>query len=87
MAITIAPIVGKKEVILCHRDDGKLLYNCRAPMNTPDYLSFPLSAFARSWKAVLSPGDVLVMAAGTYHAARNLTKVCSHEFDKIGYVS
>lgn len=26
MSILIAPIIGQKEVIMCHRDDGRLLY-------------------------------------------------------------
>ena len=79
MTITIAPIVGYKEVILCHRDDGRLLYECQAPvLSVPDFDSFPLAAFVRSWKGTLEPGDVLVMPAGTYHAARNLTKCLSY---------
>jgi hypothetical protein len=47
-------------------------------MDIPDFDSYPLSAFARSWKVVLAPGDVLVMPAGTFHAARNLTPCLSY---------
>lgn len=77
-SILIAPIVGQKEVVMVHRDDGRLIYNCTAPLSPPDYITYPLSAFARTWKTVLIPGDVLVMPAGTFHAARNLSPCLSY---------
>ena len=102
-SIFISPIVGEKEVLMVHRDDGeslqstvqqnfqikyeipvclffvaRLIYNCIAPLTVPDFVTYPLSAYARTWKVVLLPGDVLVMPAGTFHAARNLTPVSNH---------
>ena len=53
-------------MILCHRDDGRLLSHCAAPMNVPDYLKYPLSAFSRAWKIILEPGDILVLPAGVW---------------------
>jgi hypothetical protein len=35
LSILIAPIVGKKEVVMCHRDDGHLLYYGDASVYEP----------------------------------------------------
>lgn len=78
LAILIAPIVGQKEVIMVHREDTHRLYQCRANVYNPDFGEFPLSSFIRAWKVVLEPGDILVMPANTYHAARNLTPCLSY---------
>lgn len=78
LSITIAPIVGRKEIILVHRDDGRLLYDTTTTPGDADYQSHPLTAFANAWRVVLSPGDILVMPAGTYHSARNLEPCLSY---------
>lgn len=78
LMILIAPIVGEKEVIMVHREDTHRLYHCRADVYNPDFGEFPLTSFCRAWKVVLRPGDILVMPANTYHAARNLTPCLSY---------
>ena len=35
MSILIAPITGQKELIMCHRDDGRLLYHGSASVTLP----------------------------------------------------
>ena len=64
MSILIAPIVGKKEVFLLHRD----------------FCNDASQAEHRScaWRTVLEPGSVLVMPPGTYHAVKNLTSSLSY---------
>lgn len=78
MSIVLCPVVGRKEVTMVHRDDTRLLYQCSVEMNAPDFSTYPLAAFARTWRVVLEPGDILVMPPGTYHAARNLDACLSY---------
>jgi hypothetical protein len=78
MAILIAPIIGKKELTLVHREDGRLLYHCSAPVSQPDCINYPLSAFIRAWKTTIARGDILVLPPGTYHAARNIEPCLSY---------
>lgn len=78
LLITIAPIVGKKEVTLVHRADGtQCLYQLEVDVENPDVDVYPLSKFARIWKSVLVPGEILIMPAGTYHQCRNVTPCLS----------
>ena len=79
LAILIAPIVGEKECVLVHRDDGKRnLYHLDAKLDKIDLQSFPLMSLARVWKTVLVPGEILLMPGGTYHQCRNLTPCLSY---------
>jgi hypothetical protein len=81
LAISIAPIVGKKECVLVHRDDGQqCLYHLAAPLD-PDAIdldAFPLLPQARMWKTTVSPGEILLMPHGTYHQCRNVTPCLSY---------
>ena len=79
LMITIAPIVGKKEVVLVHRADGpNCLYNLDADLTKPDLHHFPKMAFARVWKSIIEPGEILIMPQGTYHQCRNVTPCLSY---------
>ncbi len=79
LEILIAPIIGQKECILCHRDDGPdYLYNLQSKLDTIDLIRFPMTAFARVWKTVVKPGEILVMPHDTYHQCRNLTPCLSY---------
>mmetsp|Transcript_31755 Transcript_31755/g.93187 ORF Transcript_31755/g.93187 Transcript_31755/m.93187 type:complete len:1352 (-) Transcript_31755:118-4173(-) len=81
LAISIAPIVGEKECILVHRDDGQqCLYHLTAPLepNAIDLDAFPLLSQARIWKTTVSPGEILLMPQGTYHQCRNVTPCLSY---------
>jgi hypothetical protein len=79
LAILIAPIVGEKECVLVHRDDGnRNLYHSDARLDKIDLHSFPLMSFARVWKTILIPGEILLMPGGTYHQCRNLTPCLSY---------
>ena len=81
LAISIAPIVGEKECVLVHRDDGQqCLYHLAAPLE-PDEIdldAFPLLSYARIWKTTVSPGEILLMPQGTYHQCRNVTPCLSY---------
>ena len=81
LAISIAPIVGTKECVLVHRDDGQqCLYHLAAPLD-PDAIdldAFPLLSQARIWKTTVSPGEILLMPQGTYHQCRNVTPCLSY---------
>ena len=48
-AIMIAPLVGRKEAILVHRDDTVHLYDLSLDISCPDLHRFPSLAFARVW--------------------------------------
>jgi hypothetical protein len=77
--IFLAPIVGQKEVKLVHRDDGvTALYNLDACIDRPDLNKFPMLYSARMWRAVIQPGEILVMPQGTYHQCRNITPCLSY---------
>ena len=65
VSIIIAPLFGRKELTLVHRDDGRLLYNCSAPVAHPDHVNYPLANFIRVWKVVIGKGDMLVLPPGT----------------------
>jgi hypothetical protein len=71
LAITIAPLVGRKEMTMVHRDDSDKLYSLQVDLANPDIDRYPLVAFARVWRQVIEPGQILFMPEGTYHAARN----------------
>ena len=82
LAIMIGVVVGEKEVIMMHRNDGhtgsttgllpKNLFD--KSMKLSDY---PMLAFNRLWRVTIQPGDILFMPAGTYHAVRNRNRCFS----------
>lgn len=79
LLISIAPIVGTKEVTLVHRSDGaSCLYHLDADIDKPDLHRFPMMYNVRAWKSVLKPGEILLMPYGTYHACRNITPCLSY---------
>jgi hypothetical protein len=79
LVITIAPIVGKKEVVLAHRADGATaLYHLDADLEKIDLHRFPLLYSARLWKTTLVPGEILLMPEATYHQCRNVTPCLSY---------
>lgn len=68
LEISIAPIVGEKECVLVHRDDGSnCMYNLTASLEDIDLHKNPLLFQARIWKTVIKPGEILLMPNGTYH--------------------
>ena len=81
LAITIAPIVGEKECVLVHRDDGNTcLYHLEASID-PDNIdldAYPLLANARIWRTTVKPGEILLMPQGTYHQCRNVKSCLSY---------
>jgi len=79
LLITIAPIIGEKEVVLVHRSDGSsCFYHLRADLSKVNLHRFPLMASARIWKSVVKPGEILLMPQGTYHQCRNITPCLSY---------
>ena len=78
LAITISALTGAKECILVHRDDTPCLYRCGVDVQAPDLLRFPNFAFARVWRHILRPGEILFMPEGTYHYCRNLEPCLSY---------
>ena len=71
LEISIAPIVGEKECVLVHRDDGSnCLYNLTASLDDIDLHKNPLLFQARIWQTVIRPGEILLMPNGTYHQVR-----------------
>lgn len=81
LAISIAPIVGEKECVLVHRDDGQqCLYHLYAPLDPEniDLDGYPLLSQARVWKTTIKPGEILLMPQGTYHQCRNVTPCLSY---------
>lgn len=79
LLISIAPIVGIKEVTLVHRSDGpSCLYHLDADIHRPDLHRFPMMYSVRAWKSELKPGEILLMPYGTYHACRNVTPCLSY---------
>mmetsp|Transcript_20974 Transcript_20974/g.45477 ORF Transcript_20974/g.45477 Transcript_20974/m.45477 type:complete len:674 (+) Transcript_20974:316-2337(+) len=79
LAISIAPIVGKKECVLVHRDDGSnCLYHLTASLEDIDLHKHPLLSQARTWRSVIQPGEILLMPYGTYHQCRNVTPCLSY---------
>ena len=79
LAITIAPIVGKKKCTLVHRLDGmSCLYHLNASLSKPNLNEYPLMANARIWQSVIEPGEILFMPAGTYHQCHNVTPCLSY---------
>ena len=81
LAITIAPIVGEKQCVLVHRDDGNTcLYHLEASVD-PDNIdldAYPLLANARIWRTTVKPGEILLMPQGTYHQCRNVKSCLSY---------
>jgi hypothetical protein len=62
LEITISTIVGDKECILVHRDDGvDCFYDCEAKLDSVDLHEYPLMSQARIWKTTIRPGDILLM--------------------------
>ena len=71
LEISIAPIVGEKECVLVHRDDGSnCMYNLTASLEDIDLHRHPLLFRARIWQTVIKPGEILLMPYGTYHQVR-----------------
>ena len=56
MDISIAPILGEKEVILTHRDHGSMLYQLSVDFDKIDLATYPLLAHAQIWKTTIKPG-------------------------------
>lgn len=74
LAILIGCVLGEKEVVMMHRDDGHMgSATGLLPKNILDVSveEYPMLAFHRLWKVTLRAGDVLIMPAGTYHFVRN----------------
>ncbi len=68
LEISIAPIVGQKECVLVHRDDGSnCLYHLTASLDDVDLQRHPLLSQARIWRTVIQPGEILLMPYATYH--------------------
>ena len=79
LMITIAPMVGEKECVLGHRDDGKsCLYDLESKLEDFNLDKFPMTLFSRVWKTVIKPGEILIMPQGTYHQCRNVTPCLSY---------
>jgi len=81
LAISIAPIVGEKECVLVHRDDGNAcLYHLEATVDPDsiDFDAYPLLSYARVWRTTIKPGEILIMPQGTYHQCRNVTPCLSY---------
>jgi hypothetical protein len=78
LMITIAPIVGEKEVLLVHRSDGSSLYDLEGDLEKPDLHHFPLLPTVRVWKTVIKPGEILIVPHSTYHQCRNVTPCLSY---------
>jgi hypothetical protein len=80
LEILIAPIVGEKECVLVHRDDGEegCLYGSDAKLDDIDLHRYPLMRFARIWKTVIRPGEILLLPHGTYHQCQNITPCLSY---------
>mmetsp|Transcript_39835 Transcript_39835/g.95856 ORF Transcript_39835/g.95856 Transcript_39835/m.95856 type:complete len:1116 (+) Transcript_39835:87-3434(+) len=79
LEISIAPIVGQKECVLVHRDDGSnCLYHLTASLEDIDLHRHPLLSQARTWRSVIQPGEILLMPYGTYHQCRNVTPCLSY---------
>jgi hypothetical protein len=71
LEISIAPIVGEKECVLVHRDDGSnCMYHLTASLEDIDLHRYPLLFQARMWRTVIKPGEILLMPYGTYHQVR-----------------
>ena len=74
LEISIAPIVGQKECVLVHRDDGSnCLYHLTSSLEDIDLQRYPLLSQARTWRSVIQPGEILLMPYGTYHQVRELS--------------
>ncbi len=81
LEISIAPIVGQKECVLVHRDDGSnCMYNLGASLEDIDLHRYPLLFQARIWKTVIKPGEILLMPYGTYHQVRLLSPTITPGF-------
>jgi hypothetical protein len=79
LEVSIAPIVGEKECVLVHRSDGEsCLYDLDARIDDINLQKFPMLAFARVWKTVVRPGEILWMPQGTFHQCRNITPCLSY---------
>lgn len=79
LAITIAPIVGKKEVVLVHRADGNsCLYGLEARLDKVDLHKHPMLCHARVYKSIIHPGEILLMPQGTFHQCRNVSPCLSY---------
>ena len=61
-----------------HRDDTPMLYRCAVDLEHPDLHKHPMLAFARVWRHVLVPGEVLFLPYGTYHFCRNVKPCLSY---------
>ncbi|CAB9526902.1 Chromodomain Y-like protein 2 [Seminavis robusta] len=78
LEITIAPVVGTKEVLLVHRSDGSCIDHLYANLDRINLHRNPLLPHARMYKSVIKPGEILLMPQGTYHQCRNVTPCLSY---------
>ncbi len=83
LEISIAPIVGQKECVLVHRDDGSnCLYHLTASLEDVDLQRHPLLSLARIWRTVIQPGEILLMPYATYHQV-NMTRTIRFALSQI----
>ncbi|KAJ0402245.1 hypothetical protein P43SY_008237 [Pythium insidiosum] len=77
--ITIAPIVGTKRVTMLHRAAAKLdSVHAHVNFHDVDLNAIPLLAFMPAWRVDVSPGQILYMPEGTFHACENITACLSY---------
>jgi hypothetical protein len=82
LEISIAPIVGQKECVLVHRDDGSnCLYHLTASLEDLDLHRYPLLSKARIWRTVIQPGEILLMPYATYHQVSTTHAIFLCTFD------
>ena len=87
LEISIAPIVGQKECVLVHRDDGSnCLYHLTASLEDLDLHRYPLLSKARIWRTVIQPGEILLMPYATYHQVSTTHAIFLCTFDLVLYL-
>jgi len=85
--VSIAPIVGEKEVTLAHRADGECLSDLDVDLDKVDLNNHPLAPSVRIWRSVIKPGELLLMPAGTFHQCRNVTPCLSFSQLHLDYLN
>lgn len=70
--ITIAPVVGQKEVTIIHQHDHFFLPNGSIQL-TPEFLNkHPMIAFARIYRGIIKPGQILFIPNVKHPGVANL---------------